>query len=89
MTFNGLNYNTDASKVHHLIHGFVKGETVEMWINPKERKQDDRLDYLALMAHYMGKCNKAVWIKESEALWASLIHKNERAMSFEKFLTNM
>ena len=28
-------------------------------------------------------------IREVEALWTLLIYKNERAMSFEKFLTNM
>ena len=31
----------------------------------------------------------AVWVKEVEALRTSLIYKNERAMSSEKFLTNM
>ena len=47
------------------------------------------MDLLALLAHYGGKCNKAVRIKEAEALQTSLIHKNERAMSFEEFLTKM
>ena len=28
-------------------------------------------------------------IKEAEELWALLIYKNERAMSFGKFFTNM
>ena len=28
-------------------------------------------------------------IKESEELWTSPIYKNERAMSFDKFLKNM
>ena len=45
----GLTYNTDASKLHQLINGFVQGETSDTWINPKERKQDSRLDYLALL----------------------------------------
>ena len=31
----------------------------------------------------------AVRVKEAEALWTSLFYKNERAMSFGKFLTNM
>ena len=41
------------------------------------------------MSHYGGEGNKVVQIKESEALQTSLIYKNERAMSFEKFLKNM
>ena len=41
------------------------------------------------MAQYGGEGNKAVRIKESEALWTSPIYKNERAMSFDKFLKNM
>ena len=60
---DGLTYNTDNRKLHQLIHGFVKGETADTWINPKERKQDGWMDYLALLAHYEGKGNKAVRVK--------------------------
>ena len=87
--FSGLNYKIDARKVHQIIHGFIQGETSETWINPKERKQYVRLNYLYLLDHYGGKGNKAVLIKEAEALRTSLIYKNGRAMSFEKFITNM
>ena len=69
----GLTYNTDARKVYQLIHGFIQCETVETWINPKERNQDVRLYYLALLDHYGGKGNNAVRIKEAEALQISLI----------------
>ena len=85
----GLTYKTDAKKVHQLIHGFVQGETAEKWINPKYRNQGGRMDYLSLLAHYGSKVNKAVWIKESEALWTLPIYKNERDISFKKFLTNV
>ena len=77
-----LTYNTDSRKLHQLIHGFVQDETIETWIKPKDRKQDGRLDYLALLSHYGGEGNKAVRVKESEALRTSLIYKNERAISF-------
>ena len=53
------------------------------------RKQDARLDYLALLAHYGGKGNKVVWVKYSEVLQKLIIYKNERAMSFKTFLTNI
>ena len=82
----GLTYKTDASKLHQLIHGFVKGETPKTWINPKEKKQDVRLDYLSLLSHYGIEGNKAGRTKEAEALWTSLIYNNEISMSSEKFL---
>ena len=85
----GLTYKTDYRKLHQLIHGFVQGETAEKWINTKERKQDGRLKYLALMSHYGEEDNKVVRVKETEALQTPLIYNNERAMSFEKFLVNM
>ena len=80
VSLSGLTYKTDSSKAHNLIHGFVKGETAETWINTKERKQDVRLNYLTLLAHYGGKGNKAVRVKEAEALRKLIIYKNERAI---------
>ena len=89
MPLSYLTYKTYARKVHYLIHRFIQGETTETWINPKDRKQDGLLEYLALLDHYGVKGNKAVRIKEAEALWASFIYKKNRAMPFEKFLTNI
>ena len=51
--------------------------------------QYGQLDYLSLLDQYGGKGNKAVRIKESDALQTLLIYKNKRAMSFDKFLKNM
>jgi hypothetical protein len=85
----GVFYKTDARKEHQLIHEFVQGETAETWIKPKEKRQNSRLNFKALQAHYGGEGNKSVRIKEAEVLRNSLHYKNERAMSFEKFLTNM
>ena len=85
----GLVFKTDARKVHQLIHGFVQGETAETWIKPKEKRQNGRLDFQALQAHYGGEGNKSVRIKEAEVLRTNLSYKNERTMSFEKFLTSM
>ena len=83
MTLDGLNYKSDTRKVHQLIHGFVHGETAETWVNPKERKQDVRLDYLALLAHYGGKVNKAVWVKYSEVLQKLIIYKINHSLSVQ------
>jgi hypothetical protein len=76
----GVFYKTDARKVHQLIHGFVQGEIAETWIKPKEKRQNGRLDFKALQAHYGGEGNKSVRIKEAEVLRNSLHYKNERAM---------
>ena len=85
----GLTYKTDVRKVHQLIHVFVQGETAEMWISPKEKKQDFRLDCLSLLARYGGEVNNFLQIKEVETLRTLLIYKNDRVVSFKKFLTNM
>jgi hypothetical protein len=85
----GLIFKTDARKVHQLIHGFIQGEIAETWIKPKEKRQDGRIDYQALAAHYGGEGNKSVRIAEAEVLRTTLHYKSERTMTFEKFLTNM
>ena len=85
----GLIFKNDARKVHQIIHGFVQGELAENWIKPKERRQDGRIDYMALKAHYGGEGNKAILIKEAESIRDNLSYKNERSMSFDKFLMNM
>jgi hypothetical protein len=82
----GLFYKTDARKVlYQLIHGFVQGETAETWIKPKKKRQNGRLGFKALQAHYGGEGNKSVRIKEAEVLRNLLHYKNERAMSFKSF----
>ena len=68
MPLTGLNYKTYSRKVHKLIHGFVQGEISKTWINPKEKKQDGRIDYLALLDNYGGEGNKTMQIKEAEGL---------------------
>jgi hypothetical protein len=72
-----------------LIHGFVQNETAETWIKPTEKRQNGRVDFLALQAHYGGEGNKAVRIEEAEVLRNNLTYRNERVLSFEKFLTSM
>ena len=67
----------------------MQGEISETWIKPQERRQNGRLDFKALQAHYGGEGNKLVQIKEAEVLRKTLHYKDERAMLFKKFLTNM
>ena len=85
----GLIYKNDAQKVHQLIHGFVQGKVAKTWIKPIVKRQSGQLDYKALQAHYGDEGNKLVRIKEAEVLRRTLHYKSERAMPFEKFLTNL
>lgn len=85
----GLVFKVDATKVHQLLHGFVQGEVAETWIKPKEKKKNGRIDFLALQDHYGGHGNKTIRIKEAESLRKTLLYKNERIMTFDKFLTAM
>jgi hypothetical protein len=85
----GMVFQADSRKVHQLINGFVQGEAAETWIKTVAKKRNGRADFIALRDHYGGAGNKTVRIKEAEVLRKTLTYKNERAMSFEKFVTNM
>ena len=63
MPLTGLKYKAYSRKVHQLVHGFVQGETDKTWIKTKEKKQDSRLEYLALLPNYGDEGNKVVRIK--------------------------
>ena len=71
-TLSGIVYKTDVCKLNQLIHRFVQGDTSEIWIKPRENKRYGRVDIKSLHAHYGGKCNKAVRIKEEEVLMNTL-----------------
>jgi hypothetical protein len=85
----GLIFTNDARKVHQILRGLVQGELAENWIKPKEKKQNGRIDFITLKDHYDGEGNKDILIQEAETLRDNLTYKNERSMSFEKFLMNM
>jgi hypothetical protein len=85
----GMMFQADSRKVHQLITGLVHGEAAETWIKSVARRRNGRMNFRALTDHYGGAGNKSVRIKEAEVLRRTLTYKNERAMSFEKFITNM
>jgi hypothetical protein len=86
---HGVGFREDASKLHHLIHGFVQGETAEAWLKANLKKCNGRIDIKGLEAHYGGQGNKSILIKEAEALRKNLVYKNERTLKLESFLTTM
>lgn len=85
----GMVFQADSRKVHQLITGLVHGEAAETWIKSVARRRNGRIDFKALVDHYGGAGNKSVRIKEAEVLRRTLTYRNERSMSFEKFITNM
>jgi hypothetical protein len=82
-------FKTDARKVHQLIQGFLQGEVAETWTKAKEKKQNGGMDCQALRALYGGEGSKSVRVKEAEVLRTNLACRNERTMSFDKFLASM
>jgi hypothetical protein len=85
----GTIFSADAKTVHQLIHGFIQGETAEVWTRTTANKKNGRLDFRALQAHYEGEGNKQIRLEEAEQLRKTLMYKNERVLSFDKFLTSM
>jgi hypothetical protein len=85
----GTVFQADSRKVHQFINGFVQSEFAETWVKPNYKRKNGRIDYKALSSHFGGEGNKLIRIKEAEALRKTLVYRNERAMTFEKFLTSM
>jgi hypothetical protein len=85
----GMTFQADSRKVQQLVTGLVHGEAAETWIKSVARRRNGRIDFRALTDHHGGAGNKSVRIKEAEVLRRTLTYKNERAMSFEKFIANM
>jgi hypothetical protein len=82
----GAIFSADAKTAHQLIHGFVQGETAEVWTRTTANRKNGRLDFQALQVHHEGEGDKQIRLEEAEQLRKSLMCKNERALSFDKFL---
>ena len=72
--------------MHQLIKSFLQTETAEQWIKHHARKQNGRIDFKALRAHYSGEGNTSRRIADAERIRDTLHYKNERAMQFSAFL---
>ena len=81
----GPNFQADARKVHQLLKSFLQTETAEQWVKPHVRKQNGRIDFKALRAHYSREGNTSRRIADAERIRDTLHHKNEREMQFSAF----
>ena len=86
---DGPHFEADARRVHQLITSFVQGESAEQWIKMHARKQNGRIDWLALSAHYKGEGNTSRRIAEADRLRDTLHYKSERALAFTTFLSRV
>lgn len=85
----GAIFESDARRVHQLILGFVQGEPAEQYLKSLAKKENGRLDMIALRSHYGGEGNISHRIGEAERLMQSLHYKGERSMPFSRFLEHL
>ena len=86
---NGVHYEADRYAVHQQLLLFTTGQPLEDWIKSTRRYTDGRRSMKALRDHFSGEGNASQNIAEAKRLRENLHYKNERAMQFEVFLTNM
>jgi Reverse transcriptase (RNA-dependent DNA polymerase) len=72
--------------VHNHILSFVGGLRAEQWIKDLKPFNNGRRDILALRSHYSGAGNVTRQITRADQIRDSVHYRNERLLSFEKFL---
>ena len=85
----GSKFEADARQVHQLIVDATQGEPSNKWIKTIHRQQNGRADMLALRRHYQGEGNTTWRIGEATRIRESLHYRNERALTFESYLSKM
>ena len=84
---SGLAFDADKRKVHQIIISFTQGQLSEDWIKPVAKEKNGRSDMIALQNHFSGEGNASRTIALAERLKETLHYRNEKAMSFETFLS--
>ena len=86
---SGTAYEHDSLQVHEMLVNFTTGQPSHAWIKSVEKFEDGRRSMKALREHFEGKGNATRNLAEANRLRESLHYKNERSLSFEKFLSMM
>lgn len=84
---SGPAFDADKRKVHQIIVSFTQGQLSEDWIKPVAKEKNGRSDMKALRHHFSGEGNSSRRIALAERLKETLHYRNEKAMSFETFLS--
>ena len=84
---DGEYYTADRLTVFNMLVSFTTGQPSGDWIKSTLRYSDGRRSMNALRTHFAGEGNATRNMAEADRLHESLVYKNERALSFEIFLT--
>ena len=84
---SGEYYQADSTSVFNMIVSFTTGQPSGDWIKSTLKHSDGRRSMEALRKHFAGEGNATRNLAEAERLHESIHYKNERAMTFEVFLT--
>jgi hypothetical protein len=85
----GPEFDADARLVHQLLQSLTIGENAEHWLKDLSKKHNGRKDMLALRNHYRGAGNQSRRINAAQKLQNTLHYKNERAMPFSLFISQV
>ena len=86
---SGEYFDADKVAVFNMIVSFTTGQPAGDWIKSTLRYSNGRRSMIALRTHFAGEGNASRTLADADRLKETLHYKNERAMTFEKFLTNM
>lgn len=84
---SGEYFDADKLAVFNMIVSFTTGQPSGNWIKATLKYSDGRKSLKALRTHFAGEGNATRNMAEATRLRDTLHYKNERAMSFEIFLT--
>ena len=85
----GEYYDADKVVVFNMLVSFTTGQPSGDWIKTTLRHSDGRRSMKALQTHFAGEGNASRTLADADRLKETLHYKNERAMTFETFLTNL
>lgn len=85
----GPAFKQDALAFHLILWKLIEREDFLSLIQPLKRRQNGRLDYLALREYMMGPGNVSRRVGAAEAKRRNLRYKNERAMQFATFVSKL
>lgn len=85
----GAKFKTDALTVHNIItRNISEASDAYTYIKPRIKKNNGRLDIIALKERYENKAMHETCINEAKKVLQTITYRNERAMKFEKFVAN-
>lgn len=86
---SGTKYEHDSLQVHEMLVNFTTGHPSHAWIKSVEKYEDGRRSMKALRDHFEGKGNATRNLAEANRLRDTLHYRNEKTLSFERFLNKM